>query len=354
MQRTGKSLVALLVAMVMAGVGWLGAHGLSARARAERETWPEGEGLVWLPPPRAAPIVAMGYRQLWADIDWARALVYYGLNRRDSATYQFRYLTRFLDNIIALDPKFKRVYDWGAYALLFQGGTVKAEEYRLSMPYLERAMQEFPDSYRFFWLAGIRYYIYLETDDPAEKRRYHERAAMLMEQAMRKPDAPRDLAMYAVGLRTQLGQHQRALHDLREVIMTTEDPEAQEQLIDAYRTMVGKEFPEEATRAKAELQRGWMEQMPFASPHLYVALGDRPPRAIDLDALAAEQSLFSALFDEPAPVEEPPEAPPEAPPEEPREAPDDAAGTGGESAPTGAETGAQAPAQRGAPATPVP
>ena len=343
MQRTGKSLMVLLVAV--AAAGWLGAHGLGARARAEREHWPEGEGLVWLPPPKAAPIVAMGYRQLWADIDWGRMLVYYGLNRRDHATYQYRYLTRFLDNIIALDPKFKRVYDWAAYAVLFQGGTVKAEEYRLSMRYLERAMQEFPDTYRFFWLAGTRYYIYLPTDDPAEKRRYHERAATLMEQAMRKRDAPADLTTYAVGLRTQLGQHERALHDLREVIMTTEDPEAQQKLIEAYRAMAGKEFPEEATRAKVELQRGWMEQMPFASPHLYIVLGDRPPRVIDLDALAAEQSVFSVLLDQPAPDEKPDE--------QPDEQPLDAAGAGA-SPPADTGAGAQPPARRGDPATPVP
>jgi hypothetical protein len=341
MQRTGKSLMVLLVAV--AAAGWLGAHGLGARARAERESWPEGEGLVWLPPPNAAPIVAMGYRQLWADMDWARMLVYYGLERRETKTFQYRYLTRFLDNIIALDPKFKRVYDWAAYAVLFQGGTVKAEEYRLSMRYLERAMQEFPDTYRFFWLAGTRYYIYLPTDDPAEKRRYHERAAMLMEQAMRRPDAPSDLTTYVAGLRTQLGQHERALNDLREVIMTTEDPEAQQRLIEVYRTAAGKEFPEEATRAKVELQRGWMEQMPFASPHMYIVLGDRPPRVIDLEALAAEQSVFSTLLDEPAPQQD------EAPDQEP----DEAAGAGAPP-PGGASAGAQAPAQRGAPATPVP
>lgn len=342
MQRTGKSLMVLLVAV--AAAGWLGAHGLGARARAERKTWPEGEGLVWLPPPKAAPIVAMGYRQLWADIDWARMLVYYGLERRESKTFQYRYLTRFLDNIIALDPKFKRVYEWAAYAILFQGGTVKAEEYRLSMPYLERAMQEFPDTYRFFWLAGTRYYIYLETDDPAEKRRYHERAAMLMEQAMRKRDAPADLPTYAAGLRTQLGQHERALHDLREVIMTTEDPEAQQKLIEAYRAMAGKEFPEEATRAKDELQRGWMEQMPFASPHMYIVLGDRPSRAIDLHALAAEQSMFSALLDQPVQAQEPDQA---------LERQGDEADAV-ESPPGGAGATSQEPAQRGVPATPVP
>ena len=297
----------MLLFLALAGVGWLGAQALGAHARTERQTWPEGEGLVWLPPPQLAPVVAMGYRQLWADVNWARVLVYYGLERRERPTFQYRYLTRFLDNIIALDPKFRRVYEWAAYAVLFQGGTLKPEEYLLSMPYLERAMQEFPDTYRYFWLAGIRYYIYLEADDPEEKRRYHERAATLMEEAMRKPDAPRDLPTYAAGLRTQLGQHERAMHDLREVIMTTEDPEAQQKLIEAYRQMAGKEFPEEATRAKAELQRGWLAELPFASPHLYIVLGDRPPAAIDVEALAAEQSVFSTLLDEDMPDDDMPD-----------------------------------------------
>jgi tetratricopeptide (TPR) repeat protein len=299
MQRPAKSLVLLLLAL--AGLGWLGTRWLGARARAERQDWPDAEGLVWLPPPRAAAAVAMGYRQLWADINWARVLVYYSQERRERPTFQYRYLTRFLDNIIALDPKFKRVYEWATYAVMFQGGTLKAEEHRLSLPYLERAMKEFPDTYRFFWLAGLRYYIYLKSDDPAEQRRMREHGAALIERAMHKPDAPTNITTLAASLRTELGQHERALDNLRQVIMTTDDPKAQETLIQKYRALAGKEFPEEATRAKDELQRGWMRELPFAPPNMYVVLGDRPPATFDFEALAAEQDVFSALLNEPAP-----------------------------------------------------
>lgn len=300
MPRAGRSLLPLLVSVALAIGCWLGASRLGARTRAQRQTWPVGEGLVWLPPPRAASIVAIGYRELWADINWSRLLVYYGSNWREDVNYRFRYLTRFLDNIIALDPRFKRVYEWASYSVTFQGGRVEPEEYELSVRYLERAMQVFPDHWRYFWLAGIRYYIDLKSEDPAEQRRLREHGARLIEQAMHKPDAPDNLALLAAGLRTELGQQERALDNLRQIILTTDDPEAQETLIRTYRALAGKEFPEEATRAKEELQRGWMKELPFAPPNMYVALGDRPAATFDMETLAAEQDLLSTLLDEPA------------------------------------------------------
>jgi hypothetical protein len=320
MQRTGKNLLVLLVTVALASACWLGTRGLGAQARTQREAWPEAEGLVWLPPPQAAPILAMGYRQLWADINWSRLLVYYGSNWSEDVSFRFRYLMRFLDNVIALDPKFKRVYEWGSYAVTFQGGRVELEEYELSVRYLERGMQEFPDHWRYFWLAGIRYYIDLESEDPAEQRRLREHGAALIEQAMHKPDAPENMALLAAGLRSDLGQHERALDNLRQIILTTDNAEAQEKLIQTYRGLAGKEFPEEATRAKLELQRGWMAELPFASPDMYVVLGDRPPAAIDVYALAAEQSVFSALIAEDAPEDEAGEASGDAPEAEAPEA----------------------------------
>jgi hypothetical protein len=335
MQRTGRTL-SLLLSVILAGACWLAARGLGGRALAARETWPVGESLVWLPPPRAAPILAMGYRQLWADVNWARVLVYYGSNWREDVHFRFRYLTRFLDNIIALDPKFKRVYEWASYAVTFQGGTVEPEEYALSVRYLERAMEEYPEHYRYFWLAGIRYYIDLKSDDPAQQQRYREHGAALIEQAMLKPDAPGNLALLAAGLRTELGQRERALENLRTMIMSTDDPETQAKLIKTYQNLAGKEFPDEATHAKADLQQRWLKELSFAPIHMYVILGDRPSPAVSLESLAAESDIYGALM-----------AAPDA--ADAADGQHDAAAPGHVPAPGAA---VQTPAQRGAGATP--
>ena len=40
-------------------------------ALAERATWPKTEEYVLLPPPGSAPLLALGYRELAADVSWA-------------------------------------------------------------------------------------------------------------------------------------------------------------------------------------------------------------------------------------------------------------------------------------------
>jgi hypothetical protein len=374
--RTSGTALPLLASLLLAGALWLGASGLGARARSLQETWPRGEELVWLPPPQAAPILAMGYRQLWADVTWARVLVYFGTNAREDVNYRFRYLTRFLDNILALDPKFRRVYEWASYAVTYQGGTVEPEEYELSVRYLERAMKVYPDHWRYFWLAGIRYYMDLESSDPAEQRRLRERGAALIEAAMLKPDAPTNIAELAAGLRTKLGQQERALENLRAVIMSTEDPEKQARLIATYKQMAGKAFPDEAAQAKAELQQRWIEELPFTPAHMYILLGDRPAPTVDIETLLAETDVLGTLLEEPEAAEEATDAEPEAAEEadaaaapgtaeKPADAaaapgdatapgtaekPADAAGAPGDATAPG--TAVQKPAQRGAAATP--
>ncbi|WP_428263007.1 hypothetical protein [Haliangium sp.] len=283
-----SSLLTVLIALTC----WAGAHALDRRALDTRASWPVGESQAWLPPIQAAPILAMGQRQLWADVLWARMLVYYGSNLRDTEVYQYRYLTRYIDTIMALDPQYERVYEWAAYAVLYQGTVPTQEEYRLSAVYLERAMAKFPHRYEYAWLAGLRYYFDIKSDDPDEQARLREHGADLIEQAMHKPDAPGNLATLAYGLRSKLGQRERALNDLREVILTTDDPKAQADLIRRYRQLAGQEFPEEMTRAKEAFEARWSAEMSFAPPDLYVILGPRPAPAIDLEHALAPAARF--------------------------------------------------------------
>jgi len=48
---------------------------------------------------------------------------------------------------------------------------------------------------------------------------------------MRKPDAPQDLATQAATIRTKLGQHERAIDNLREMIMTTDNERARKKML---------------------------------------------------------------------------------------------------------------------------
>jgi hypothetical protein len=295
---TGR--VAIL--LIAAALCWLGAQALGKVATEQRSTWPPTEDYAFfLPPPASAPVIFAGYRELAADIYWVRTLVYYGSSMVGDADY--RYLEPFMDTVIALDPKFKRIYKWAAYAVTFKEERATQEEFLTSIKYLERGIEEFPDGYELYLIAGQRYFLDLYSEDPDEQRRFRERGAELIEQAMRKKDAPRSLGTFAATLRTKLGQKERALHNLREMILATTDERAQQQLIARYEQIAQEGFPEEARQAKADIVNGWKRELPFAGVDMYIILGDRPSPVIDFEALATERDLFGA--DEPFEAAEP-------------------------------------------------
>ena len=283
----------ILIALVIAGLLGLASHSLGRAIRTERATWPPEQADVYLlPSPDTAPLLSGGYRQVAADVTWARALVYYGSSLVGDA--DFRYLERFIDNVLALDPRFHRAYKWAAYSVTFQNERATQEEYRLAIKYLELGMKAFPDDYEFFWSAGIRYFLDLYSEDPEERRSYRERGAELMEQAMRKPNAPDGLASFAASLRMKLGQKQQALANLREMILLTQDEEAQATLLRRYQSLAGEEFPDEARKAKEDLERSWQTELPWADLTMFIILGERPSPRIDFDELATERDLFGS------------------------------------------------------------
>ncbi len=277
---------------------WLGAQHLGARASAAREAWPDAVSKVTLPPRGTARALSLGYRELFADLAWVRALVYYGSSwGQDGDLSQVDDLA---DLIIELDPRFEPVYLWAPYAVLYQTGVATQEEFRASVGYLERAMVEFPDSYQHFWTAGTRYYLDLQSDDAHVTRYFRERGAELIEEAMQKPNAPTELVTLAAAMRSKLGQQQRALDNLRRMIAMTDNAGARRRLVERLR----QEAPDLADELAAErkaLEERWQRDMPAVSLDFYILLGPPPPRAFDLQELTTPRDLFFGDDAQPSP-----------------------------------------------------
>lgn len=290
-----SSTVAAVLALV--ALSWGGVQLVQGAANDERASWPKVEEYVVLPSPETAPVASLGYRELMADVTWARLLVYYGSSH--IGTSDFRYMQQFADNIIALDPKFKRVYRWAAYAMTHQQGYATQEEFHDSIKYLELGIQAYPDNYELYWLAGMRYWLDLEApDDPDRERRWRERGAELIEQAMRKPDAPDTLATLAATIRTKLGQRERAKANLREMVLTTDNKKARQKLLDRIVYLdQDTADADELERFREQFDAAWHAEIPFAPAHWYVLLGDRSTTVIELDELATDRDLFGADVD---------------------------------------------------------
>lgn len=286
-------LTATIIALAIAFSAWLGTRALDAVALEERTTWPKTHEIGCpTTSPAMAPIVFAGFREVAADFYWICSLTYFGASLAGEADY--RNLPLYIDNVLALDPSFERPYSWAMRSVVFKTTKTTQADYQIALRYALAGAERFPDKHEFILEAGYLYYFDLVSDDEKETQRYRELGADYIDRAVRKPDAPDELANFAASLRTKMGQKERALRNLREMILITDNPEAQQQLLERYEELAREQFPDEAKRATEELDKGWKREFPYAGPSMYILLGDRPSRVIEFDELATDHDLFGA------------------------------------------------------------
>ena len=275
--------------IAVAALLWLGAHQLKGEALAARAAWPRTASMALVPP--VAVVRFAPYRELLADLLWCKLLVYYGTNWGGDG--DLSQVEDYLDDIIELAPRFKPAYEWAAFAVTYRTGTSNQAEFRSSIRYLEKAMAQFPEEYSYFWIAGTRYYFDLWSPDEATRRGYRERGAELIEQAMTRPNAPQDLATTAANMRSKLGQYQRGLDSLRQMILSTNDDEARQQMLRRMR-IADPGLADELDEAAGNLEADWLGYLPMVPIDFYVELGPRPSPVIDFRKLATPRDLFGA------------------------------------------------------------
>ena len=294
--------LASLTAAVLAALG-LAVHEVGEAMAAERAAWPRTEERVLVPPPRVGRLLAIGYNELAADLAWSRLLVYYGSGLGKQSG--LRDVEPLLELVNALDPFFRRPYRWGAYATTYRTGPANQEEFRASIRVLERGVRAFPDDWELFWVLGLRHAYDLQSEDPAERRRWREQGADYMEKAMHMPEAPPDLPLDAASMRTRLGQTDRALRELGEMILSATDDATRAKLAERYQAIAGSQpAGNQLRRAGQELFARWQADLPYVPTALWVLVGAPAPRAFDMRAILESQdrSLSVEEVDPPDPA----------------------------------------------------
>ena len=161
------------------------------------------------------------------------------------------------------------------------------------MDILRRGVAVFPNDWELSWLLGLRLFYDLKAPTPEEQKRQQEEGAMYIERAMRLPNAPGDLPLLAASLRTKLGQKERALRELREMILITEDEKARETLEARYAVMASEDASNDLAAEARQLDADWRKYLPYASRTLFIILGPPPPSAINLKQLAEPQDFYT-------------------------------------------------------------
>jgi hypothetical protein len=268
----------ITVAIALAGLG-------GARlAREAAGSHVDGIDVPYAPSPASAPIVFLGFREAFADLFWIRLTGYFG--GPDSTADGVASL---VEAINALDPRYHRPYEYGARAITIAQHGVTQDSYLRSLAILERGIKEFPDDWKLPMLAGQIYTQDLETTDPAQRRAWDERGTLLTESAIRKPGAPSDAATWVAFMQTKLGQRERAITDLREMILVTRDDNSRRTLIEKLAKLVDSDADEVAAEVFEERKRfdsKWQHDRPTIPAEMYILLGPRITPGFDMTDLA--------------------------------------------------------------------
>jgi hypothetical protein len=238
----------------------------------------------YAPSASAAPYVSLGYRELLADLLWLRLTGYFADDRSTGDG-----VANLVEAIVALDPHFQRPYEWGARAITAAHYGVDQRDYLRAVGVLEHGADAFPDDWRLPYLAGQIYTQDLVTSEAAQRRAWDEKGTLLIESAIRKPGAPAEAAEWAAVMRTKLGEHERAVQGLREMLLVTSDSKAQQRLVDRLAELEKRDADElriEVTAARIRFDRAWREDRPLLPATMYVLIGPHLDPAFDLSRTA--------------------------------------------------------------------
>ena len=273
------------VAVAVAALAFGGARFARVAAKADS---PETKGAQpYAPSPSSAPFLSLGYREVLADAMFVRLRGYFGGSETTPEG-----VASLCEAIAALDPRFHRTYDYCGGALSFFSLTQQNPDQAVllrAIALLERGAREFPKDWRIPNLAGQIYTQDLVTNDPQQRREWDEKGLLLIESAIRKPGAPAQLQDWAAVMRTKYGQQQRAIRDLREVLLVTTDAKARKTLIARLAKLQEKNADEIASEifvARQRFEREWKQNRSTIPATWYVLLGSRLMDSFDVAELA--------------------------------------------------------------------
>ncbi len=280
------------VAIAAAVVLLLGARQLGGHANQTRASWPKALDLPFAPSPGSAPYASLGYREMVADLLWIRALGYVGGD--DDRAAGTRVL---IEAIVALDPRFERAYAWGALAMTSLGTEATRDDMLAAIRILEQGMREFPERYKLPLYAGQIYTVDLSSDDPAQVAAWQLEGARMLERAVRIPGAPKAVGTYAAHLRSKLGQRDKAVRDLRELILYTTSAAERAKLVAKLAELADQNADALAYELEVMQRRfdeQWKATRPEVTPSMFVLLGAPLSPSFRLDDLAVDRDLVGS------------------------------------------------------------
>jgi len=227
--------------------------------------------VIYVPDVRLLRFMSLGYDQAAADFVWVRTLEYFARHFRTDRKYPW--LEYFVDQVIALDPDFRKAYHWAGTNVLY-GRKFIDENVLSSNRFYEKALDRDPDDFEAAYRLGLNFFIELQGKNEDERQAYRETGLAYLERAANTPGAPPRTRNLVASISGRLGKNQLAIQYLIDMYIQTEDPESKASYkarLEAIRKEAGGEdFAAEADRFETQ----WKANFPFTSPALYAIMGE--------------------------------------------------------------------------------
>lgn len=278
--RLYPALLAAALASLIALTLW--AH---AETTYRRASLPPEQDLLYLPRADVLRAGSLGHTELLADLVWVRTVIYAGEEIGHHG--RMRWLDRYLDTIVALDPAFKRPYKWAGVVTMYNGRVITNEMVRASNHYLELGEKLFPEDWEFPFMLGCNYWNELHTENPEQRTEWRRIGAEHIRHAALLQGAPSWLPMVAASFLTREGQNDLAIRHLEEVYASTEDPKIREQVRNKLVQLQAVSQAEHIEQARKAIDEGRLKWAPYAPADFYILVGPPHPDAT-LEQLVAK------------------------------------------------------------------
>jgi hypothetical protein len=260
-----------------------------------------------LPPPDAVVPMSLGYRSAGADVLWVKLLLEYGTHW--AKRMYFREGALFADDIIALDPKHRTLFQFIDTILIYQptdtpSSTGSVEDYRTARRFLERGLQEFPYDGN-MWLRYGQFIAFMAPSflkDEAEIERSRVDGAKALTRAAELGIAV-DRTMVAATLLNKAGENRAAVAHLERAYALSEDEQERETIRAKLEALHQAAVVDASGKILKRVDTEWRRAMPFTSRGTYLLVSPNPSttscagrdRALDLDCLRSWAEVVNVL-----------------------------------------------------------
>lgn len=167
----------------------------------------QNESFLYLPSGDYLKPLALGYKQVLADLLWIQAVHYFGSHYMTDKEYPWLY--HILNLIIDLDPRFDFPYHFGGIVL-----SIEANQKDRANAILARGMEAYPDKWEYPFYIGFNHYYH--EGNPSMAIPYIEKASVL-------PKVPTFVQSLVGTLYLETDKKETALEFFRKIYENTND-----------------------------------------------------------------------------------------------------------------------------------